>query len=132
DVALLMMISFLFGNQKWIKPLFREKTNTLAMLGITIFSFAFQWYTLNYLPVVDCLPFKKGNNITEKMKMPANYVPDSTVITFVYKKDGKEIEFTADKFPADFNQDSYQFVKRFDKVIRKGKNTEPKIKGFVL
>ena len=64
--------------------------------------------------------------------MPVNFVPDSTVISFVYKKDGKEIEFTADKFPADFNKDTYQFVKRQDKVIRKGKNNEPPIKGFVL
>ena len=102
------------------------------MLGITVLSFGFQWYTLKYLPVVDCLPFKKGNNITEKMKMPANAIPDSTVITFVYKKDGKEVEFTADKFPADFNAETYQFVSRYDKLIRKGKNNEPPIKGFVL
>ena len=66
------------------------------------------------------------------MKMPANAIPDSTVITFVYKKDGKEIEFTADQFPADFNADSYKFVSRYDKLIRKGKNNEPPIKGFVL
>jgi hypothetical protein len=87
---------------------------------------------LSYLPIVDCLPFKKGNNISDKMKMPADAIPDSTVITFVYKKDGKEIEFTADKFPPDFNATTYQFVRRSDKLIRKGKNNEPEIKGFVL
>lgn len=132
DVVLTLLIGFLFWKQKLIQPLFKGKTNTILMLLITIFSFVFQWYTLNYLPVVDCLPYKKGNNIPEKMKMPANYIPDSTVITFVYKKDGKEVEFTSDKFPADFSPDTYQFVKRFDKVVRKGKNNEPPIKGFVL
>jgi uncharacterized membrane protein YphA (DoxX/SURF4 family) len=132
DVILTLLIGFLFWKQKLIKPIFGEKMNTVAMLVITAFSFGFQWYTLNYLPVVDCLPFKKGNNIIEKMKMPANYVPDSTVITFVYKKDGKDVEFTALKFPADFNADTYKFVRRFDKVIKKGKNNEPPIKGFVL
>lgn len=132
DVVLTIMIAFLFWKQNLIRPLFRDRINMVLMLLITFFSFGFQWLTLTYLPVVDCLPFKKGNNISEKIKMPANYVPDSTVITFVYKKDGKEIEFTADKFPADFNKDTYQFVKRFDKVVRKGKNTEPAIKGFVL
>src|SRR6185503_8323608 len=105
DLVLTIMIGFLFWKQKLIQPLFKGKTNTLLMLLITIFSFGFQWYTLNYLPVVDCLPYKKGNNIKEKMQMPANYVPDSTVISFIYKKDGKEVEFTADKFPADFNPD---------------------------
>ncbi len=132
DVVLTLFIGFLFWKQKKIRPFFAEKITTLTMLGITVLSFGFQWYTLNYLPVVDCLPYKKGNNIKEKRRMPADFVPDSTVITFVYKKDGKEIEFTADKFPADFNKDTYQFVKRFDKVVRKGKNNEPPIKGFVL
>ncbi|MGZ5135719.1 MAG: BT_3928 family protein [Flavitalea sp.] len=132
DVALTLMIGFLFWKQDLVRPLFSSRVNTIAMLAITIFSFGFQWFTLTYLPVVDCLPFKKGNNISEKMQMPANFVPDSTVITFVYKKDGKEIEFTADKFPDDFNPDTYQFVKRFDKIVRKGKNNEPPIKGFVL
>lgn len=132
DVVLTILIGFLFWKQHLIKPLFKEKMNTIVMLFITLFSFGFQWYTLTYLPVVDCLPFKKGNDINEKMKLPADYVPDSTVITFVYKKEGKEIEFTADKFPADFNKDTYTFVRRFDKVVRKGKNTEPPIKGFVL
>jgi hypothetical protein len=132
DVVLLVLIGFLFVNQKLIQPLFKLKAVTLLMLLVTVFSFGFQWYTLTYLPVVDCLPFKKGNSINEKMQMPANAIPDSTVITFVYKKDGKEVEFTADKFPADFSADKYIFVKRFDKIIRKGKNNEPPIKGFVL
>ena len=132
DVALTLLILFLVWKQKHIRPLFSEKITTIAMLGITILSFLFQWYTLTYLPVIDCLPFKKGNSISEKMKMPANAVPDSTVITFIYKKGGKEVEFTADKFPANFSATTYEFVKRYDKVIRKGKNNEPPIKGFAL
>jgi uncharacterized membrane protein YphA (DoxX/SURF4 family) len=132
DLVLLIMIGFLFWQQRYIQPLFSSRTNTILMLLVTIFSFGFQWYTLNYLPVVDCLPYKKGNNINEKMKMPANAIPDSTVITFVYEKDGKTVEFTADKFPADFKTPPYIFKSRYDKVIRKGKNNEPPIKGFVL
>lgn len=132
DVALTILIGFLLWQRKHIRPLFREKWQLILMTAVTVFSFGFQWYTLKYLPVVDCLPFKKGNSIQEKMKMPANAIPDSTVITFIYKKDGKEIEFTADKFPADFSADTYQFVSRYDKIIRKGKNNEPPIKGFSL
>lgn len=66
------------------------------------------------------------------MKMPANAVPDSTVITFVYDKGGQQIEFTADKFPADFNSTTYKLIKRYDKIIRKGKNNQPPIAGFNL
>lgn len=132
DVLLTILISFLLWKQKWIKPLLAEKWLIGIMFAVTVFSFGFQWYTLKYMPLVDCLPFKKGNSIPEKMKMPAHAIPDSTVISFVYKKDGKEIEFTADKFPADFSTDTYQFVSRYDKVVRKGENNEPPIKGFVL
>ena len=132
DVILLIMIAILFWKRRYIQPIFTSGTNTVLMLLVTIFSFGFQWYTLNYLPVVDCLPYKKGNNINERMKMPANAIPDKTVITFVYEKDGKTVEFTADNFPPDFKTPPYIFKNRYDKVIRKGKNNEPPIKGFVL
>jgi hypothetical protein len=66
------------------------------------------------------------------MKVPANAVPDSIVMTFVYEKQGQKVEFTADKFPADFNDSLYKFKNRYDKVARKGKNNEPPIKGFSL
>lgn len=102
------------------------------MFGITLLSFGIQWYTLTYLPFVDCLPYKKGNNINEKMKMPSNAIPDSTVITFLYEKEGKQVEFTADKFPADFNSTTYKLIKRYDRVVRKGKNNQPPIAGFNL
>ena len=132
DVALTILIGFLFWNRNIIKPLFSQKLNFFFMLLIFIFSFGFQWYVLNYLPVVDCLPYKKWNNIGEKMKIPYNAVPDSTVITFVYEKGGSKVEFTSDKFPKDFNIDNYKFIRRYDKVVRKGKNNEPPIKGFAL
>lgn len=132
DVLLTGLIGFLFLKQALIKPLLPARLMMVKMISVILFSFGFQWYTLTYLPVIDCLPFKTGNNIPQQMMMPVNAIPDSTVITFVYKKDGKEIEFTADKFPADFNGDNYQFVSRYDQVVRKGRNNVPPIKGFVL
>jgi uncharacterized membrane protein YphA (DoxX/SURF4 family) len=132
DIILTVLIGFLFWQRNKIKPLFSEKATTWLMLLVTALSLGLQWYSLTYLPPVDCLPYKKGNNIPEEMKMPANAVPDSTVITFVYEKDGKQVEFTADKFPADFSGDTYKFISRYDKVIKKGKNNEPPIKGFAL
>ena len=129
DLILLVLIVFIFWQQKYIKPVFKAGMSVLAMLLVTIFSFGIQWYTLNYLPVFDCLPFKKGNNITEKMKMPAGARPDSFAILFVYEKGGKQFEFSATELPADLG--TYNFVSRKDKLIRKG-NAEPPIKGFEL
>jgi hypothetical protein len=102
-----------------------------VILGLTVvISFAIQWYALRYLPFVDCLPFKKGANILEKMKPPPGAIPDSTVIQFVYKKNDKVLEFSADNLPADLDS-TYQFVKRYDKIVRKG-NAEAEIKDFSL
>jgi uncharacterized membrane protein YphA (DoxX/SURF4 family) len=132
DVVLSILIIFLFVNRKRIVPYFSERASLSVLTLAALLSFGVQWYVLNYLPFADCLPFKIGNNIADQRKMPANAVPDSTVITFVYEKDGKKIEFTADNFPADFKAPPYKFITRYDKVIRKGRNNEPPIKGFVL
>jgi len=66
------------------------------------------------------------------MKMPSNAIPDSTVITFEYEKDGKKIEFSGDDFPENFDDSTYKFLNRYDKVIRPGVNNEPPIKTFIL
>ena len=129
DLLLLVLIGFLFWKRNIIKPLFSGKIADISMLAVTIFSFGIQWYTLSYLPVVDCLPFKKGNNISEKMKIPAGARPDSFAIRFVYEKDGKQYDFSPAELPADLA--TYKFVSRKDKLIKKG-NAEPAIKGFAL
>jgi len=85
---------------------------------------------LIHLPAVDCLPYKAGNNLPEKMKAPPGSVPDSSVITLVYERNGKQVEFGSSAFPSDFDS-TYHFVSRYDKLVRKG-NAEPPIKDFNL
>ncbi|WP_276482137.1 BT_3928 family protein [Paraflavitalea pollutisoli] len=131
DLILLVLIGVIFLNRNKIKPSMPSFASVAILFFATIFSFAIQWYVLLHLPVVDCLPYKIGNNIPEKMKVPAGAIPDSTVISFVYNKDGKDVEFTAAQFPDDFDDSLYKFVKRYDKVVRKG-NATPKINDFSL
>ena len=130
DLILLVLISILFIHRKEIDSRI-SKNSSLLILGLTlIFSFSIQWYALRYLPLLDCLPFKKGVNIPEKMKAASGAIQDSSVIHFVYEKNHKMMEYTADQLPADLDS-SYTFIKRYDKLIRKG-NAEPEIKDFVL
>jgi uncharacterized membrane protein YphA (DoxX/SURF4 family) len=130
DLILLFLISILFIYRREIISTVPAK-NSLIILALTVvLSFSFQWYALRYLPLVDCLPFKKGADILEKMKPPVNAIQDSSVINFVYEKDHKTMEYTADRLPADLDS-SYTFIKRYDKLIRKG-NAEPDIKDFLL
>lgn len=131
DLFLLVLIIPIFIYSNRIKPALSVKSSIVILFFSTVLTIALQWFVLLHLPVVDCLPYKIGNNIPEKMKAPPGSIPDSTVINFVYKKDGKEVEFTAESFPDDFDDSIYTFVKRYDKVVRKG-NASPRIKDFLL
>lgn len=131
DLILLALILLIFFYRKKIEPVGNTRFNILMLFFSAVFSIAFMWYTLVHLPVIDCLPYKTGKSILSEMKIKEGAQKDSTVITFVYKKEGKDVEFTADNFPADFNDSIYSFVKRYDKVVREG-NAVPAIKDFVL
>ncbi|HJW15658.1 MAG TPA: BT_3928 family protein [Flavisolibacter sp.] len=129
DIILLVLIIALLLGGKYIVPLFSSSTRGIMVvlaLGLTLL---LQWYVLNYLPLIDCLSLKKGNNIAEQMKPPPGAVPDSFAIRFIYEKGGKKFEFAPENLPADFN--TYKFIDRKDQLIRKG-NAEPALKGFSL
>lgn len=131
DLILLVLILFIFIFRHRIRPSLPTSGALSVLFFTAVLSFSFQWYVLRHLPILDCLPYKPGNNILAKMQAPAGSIPDSSVITFVYKNAGKEVEFTSDAFPADYNDSTYEFVRRYDKLIRKG-NADPAIKDFSL
>ncbi len=129
DILLLILILIIFLNRKIIQPFFSKSPINLSFIaGAVIFSFVFQWFTLRYLPVVDCLPFKPGANILEGRKMPVNAIPDKYEMKFVYEKEGKKQEFAFTSLP----DSTWKFVERKQVLIEKGKNNEPAIKDFNL
>ena len=129
DIVLLAMILFLLAKQHYIVPLLAARRMAFVLLLSVVLLSGLQWYVLSYLPFVDCLPFKKQNNIAEQMKMPANAVSDSFQMKFIYQRDGKKFEFGPEELPADLA--SYTFVDRTQELVRQG-NAEPPIKGFAL
>ena len=136
DVLLSALILVILFTRKFIKPLFKPGMNTALMLLVTLFSFGLQWYSLRYLPPVDCLPFKKGNNIPEKMKLPANAIPDVFETRLVYKnistnekKSMSQDEFNASKI---WEDSTWKWDTTLTKLVKKGKNNELPIKGFSL
>lgn len=131
DIILFIMISILLVKKNQVKSWLKPVKATAALLATTILSIWVQFYVLDHLPIIDCLPFKVGNNINEGMQIPPGSTPDSTVINFVYQHNGKEVEFDAEHFPDDFSDSAYTFIKRYDKLIREG-NAKPPIKDFVI
>ncbi len=131
DIFLLVMILVLFAAHKKIKSAVKPFAAVFLLVCVTAGTSIGQWYVLQHLPVVDCLPYKKGNNILEQMKTPAGAIPDSFSILFVYKKAGKQIEFDQTHFPADFDT-SYTYVNRKDQLVKKGNGLQAKILDFSL
>jgi hypothetical protein len=109
--------------------LFRNKfVNAGLVIAAAVFSFVAQWAMLKYLPVVDCLPFKKGNNLIVQRQLPPNTVPDQFDFKFVYEKNGETKEFPLTALP----DSTWKFKDRKQVLIKKGVNNEPKIKDFNL
>lgn len=130
DVVLLAMIVFIAFNTKFITPIFNRFITGLLLTGFIFISLIVEDAALNYLPFVDCLPYKVGNNILTQMQKPSNYKPDSIVINYQYKRKGVLVEFDQNHFPDDFDS-TYEYVGRNDKLIQKGTG-EPKITDFSL
>jgi len=82
------------------------------------------------LPVIDCLPFKKGNNILALRQMPADAIPDKVEISFTYKKGQEEKVFTSPQYPDSTWQ--IEPETRKDVIVEKGKNNQPLINDFSL
>lgn len=128
DVVLIVFSLIILLGLKFIKPVFSKPLNIIILIITVIFSLGMQWYALRHLPLVDCLPFKKGNNILELREMPANAIPDKKEYRFIYEKEGRQKEFTIKDLP----DSTWTFISRNDVIIEKGSNNEPPIKDFIL
>ncbi len=128
DIILLILALFLVFNTRYISPIAKPFFSTLYVLIATMAVLFLQWYVLRNLPLADCLPYKKGNNILELRKMPANAIADKFDYLFIYKKDGVEKEFKADATP----DSTWTFVDRKQTLVQKGSNNVPVINDFSL
>lgn len=129
DIVLLVLILLLLAGRRHIRTVLTAAARTAILMAALVFSVGLQWYVLQYLPLADCLPFKKGHHLPAYMKPPPGSVTDSFAIVFVYEKGGKQFEFAPEELPGDF--DTYTYVDRRQKLVRKG-NAEAPIKGFTL
>ena len=128
DIVLLLLAFFLLFNSKYISPIAKPFFSFLYILLAIILILFLQWYVMRNLPLVDCLPYKRGNNLIELRKMPANAIPDKYDYIFIYKKDGLQKEFKADATP----DSTWEFVDRKQTLTQKGSNNIPVISDFSL
>ncbi len=120
DILLLVLCVVLVLGWQKIQPLFRPKLNIVLLSFFTLVSFALMAFVLLHLPVKDCLPYAEGKNLATEMKPLPGAVPDSIAVYFKYKKAGKEVRFNSDHFPADFDENTYQYIDRENVIVRTG------------
>lgn len=128
DIILLIFVLLLLFKTEYIRPLNKPWILSAWILLALILTLSLQFYVLKHLPLIDCLPFKKGNNILSLSKMPVNAVPDKYDYTFIYEKNGEKKEFPATSLP----DSTWNFSERKQVLIQKGKNNVPLINDFKL
>jgi len=133
---LLVMILILLMGQRFIQPILSSTTRSLILIVSLFLTLLLQWYVLNYLPLVDCLPFKKGNNLPEQMKAPKGAKPSIYETRLVYQnkktgelKDMSQDEFNASKIWEDTI--TWKWKASPTRLVQKG-NDQPAINGFTL
>ncbi len=93
DIVLLVFIVYIFIHRNAIQPMIASSfTRNLLSLFIVIISFGIGIYTLYYLPFIDFLPYKEGNNLPALMKVPEGAEPD--VYEHIYEMKNKKTNET--------------------------------------
>jgi uncharacterized membrane protein YphA (DoxX/SURF4 family) len=86
DIVLLFMILYIYKKRDGITPLIcSTKIQNWSIIFVVLISLGFGLYTYNFLPVLDFLPYKVGNNIPSLMVMPPGAAQDVYQITYFLK-----------------------------------------------
>jgi hypothetical protein len=131
DIVLLVSIVILLINHKKAKSTIHKYLGIFVLVLATTSVGYGQYYVLEHLPFIDCLPYKAGNNIVDEMKEPKGAIKDSVSIQMEFEKDGKAYFFDANHFPENFDS-TYVYKNRKEVVMNKGNGLVPAIIDFEI
>jgi uncharacterized membrane protein YphA (DoxX/SURF4 family) len=99
DCILLFLIAILFYYKEQINPLIKDfYTQSILTTCIVVISIGFGVYTYNFLPIIDFLPYKIGNNLPSLMTIPEGESIDEYETIYVLKsKETNETKRVSDK-----------------------------------
>lgn len=118
DVILSVLIIFLFIRQNTIEPIIDLKTGRVALTISIVLQLFMAYWVLNHLPLIDFRAYKVGTDIVADMSHPDDAPVDEFEITWVYKVDGVDKEFSTEEEP--WNIEGAEYVSRDQKLIKKG------------
>ncbi len=86
DLILLGLILVLYFNWKKMVPVITDAyTKAIVTVGLFVISIGVGVYTVNFLPIIDFLPYKNGNHIPSQMVMPEGAEGDVYELTYTLK-----------------------------------------------
>lgn len=119
DVALTVITLFLWFFRYRVFSLFNKPAINASIVGIAVVIVCvFQWWTLHHLPVYDCLAYKAGNNIWEKMQPSKDATEPVYETILTYQKNGVKKDFTSDNLP--WKDPAWKFVDSKTKLLKEG------------
>ncbi len=126
DIILLIFILIIFFKRNAVRSNLKPTQQITALTSTFIISLAIGIYCVMYLPIVDFLPYKPGNNIPALMAIPDGAQRDSFETRMYYEKNGEVKEFTLQNYP--WEDSTWKWVKIDNVLIIEG--YKPKIKDL--
>lgn len=133
--SLAMFALYLIMKRNFIPKLGTEWT---VAIKVSFLSFAFAWYTYNYLPVKDFTPYAVGKSIPEQMKSAEELGLKPPVYAFMYhiknKKTGEEMALRSDEWLAkkELQVDPWEFKSVDPNQIKVSEGYVPPIPALSL
>lgn len=126
DLVLLALILIIFFYRKQIRSIIKGSGNQFVVTLITaVVSLGIGVYTVNYLPFIDFLPYKIGNNLPSLMVLPEGKEGDvfEQLYTMKNKKTGETKKVNDKVYMADklWEDESWEIIGEPEsRLIKKG------------
>lgn len=126
DLVLLALILIIFFNRKQLRSIIKGSGNQFVATLITaIISLGIGVYTVNYLPFIDFLPYKVGNNLPALMVLPEGKQGDvfEQIYTMKNKKTGETKKVNDKVYMADklWEDESWEIIGEPEsRLVKKG------------
>jgi uncharacterized membrane protein YphA (DoxX/SURF4 family) len=128
NIVLVFFLIALFTGKNQIRIIFNKITEWAVIICVIILFIGFSFVNLQYLPMIDFLPYKTGVKIADKMIIPEGAATDLYNTTFIYEKDGVRKDFNINNYPAD--DSTWKFIDQKSVLVKVG--YKPPIHDFSI
>lgn len=118
NLVLISIVILMIIYHKKFKAFLSSKIQIYASLIFIAIGISLSVYSYHHLPMIDFLPYKIGVNIPKNMEISDNAPKDEYKTTFIYEKNGEQMEFTLENYPK--NDSNWVFVDQKSELVKKG------------